>query len=261
MIPQSNTSKIYLVGAGPGNPDLITVKGLNVIKQAHVILYDALASPDLLKHADAACKLIYVGKRKSKCAFSQNEINQLLVFYAGRYACVVRLKGGDPFVFGRGHEEMEYAMKRGFEVELVPGISSALSGPAALGIPLTKRGVNESFWVVTGTLSDGSISNDLEHAAKSTATVIILMGLSQLDKIIDLFKNNRGENEPIAIVQNATLPTQKSVTGSLQNISALVRERGIESPAVIIIGNVVKENLQTKEYVNLLTESFMKIAV
>src|SRR5882672_4800841 len=136
---------LFLVGAGPGDPDLITMKGLRAIRSANIILYDALVSPELLKEAPHGCKLVYVGKRRTSKEFSQGEINRLLVFYAERYNQVVRLKGGDPFVFGRGHEEMEYAIKHGVEVEVIPGISSSYAAPSCAGIPLTTRGVNESF--------------------------------------------------------------------------------------------------------------------
>src|SRR5688572_4587065 len=135
---KTNTPKLYLVGAGPGDPDLITVKAVKILQQADVILYDALASKELLGYAKAGCKLIDVGKRRGKASASQNDINELIVKNAYRYSNVVRLKGGDPFVFGRGHEEWEYVAQHGIEVIYVPGISSAISGPASVGIPLTK---------------------------------------------------------------------------------------------------------------------------
>jgi uroporphyrin-III C-methyltransferase len=233
--------RVLIVGAGPGDPDLITVKGFRAIQQADVILYDALASPQLLDYAPAGCKKIYVGKRKNKKEFPQEEINQLIVFYAIRFGCVVRLKGGDPHVFGRGHEEMAYAVRRSIPTEVIPGVSSALAGPAAAGIPLTKRGVNESFWVVTGTLSSGEMSNDILLAAQSSATVIVLMGMSHLEKIAGLFSKCRSFNEPIAVVQEATLPQQKVVTGTVADIFQRAGEAGVTSPAIIIIGKVVLE--------------------
>lgn len=257
----SKTPTLYIVGAGPGDPDLITVKGLKAIQKVDVILYDALASKELLLHAKPGCKLVFVGKRRGTKAFSQEEINQLIVFYTCQYSDVMRLKGGDPFVFGRGHEEMEYAMKRGVNVEVVPGISSSLSGPTSVGIPLTKRGVNESFWVVTGTLSNGDISSDLQHAARSSATVIILMGMSKIENIMAMFKESRTSKEPVAIVQHATLPEQRSVIGNVGNIAKLAREQNIDSPAVIIIGKVVEENLQAEQVQSLFEESVMRIAV
>ena len=152
--------KIIFAGAGPGDPELISVKALKALQHADVVLYDALVDPSLLKHTPFGCKHIDVGKRKEKKEFAQEEINHLLVFYARRYGVVVRLKGGDPNVFGRGHEEMRYARQYGIPSEVIPGISSAIAAPAAADIPLTKRVVNESFWVITGTLSSGELSND-----------------------------------------------------------------------------------------------------
>ena len=232
---------LSIVGAGPGDPELITIKGLKAIQKADIILYDALASKELLEHARPSCKLVYVGKRKGKKEFSQDEINQLIVFYATRYRYVVRLKGGDPNVFGRGHEELEYAARRGVNIEVVPGVSSSIAAPTAAGIPLTKRGVNESFWVLTGTLSSGELSNDIHLAAQSSATVIVLMGMSHLNAITSIFQDSRSPFEPIAIIQNATLPEQKVVTGTMLNIHEQVMENGISSPAVIVIGKVVNE--------------------
>jgi uroporphyrin-III C-methyltransferase len=229
---QSISPRLLIVGAGPGDPDLITVKGLKAIQRADVILYDALASPELLVHAPDGCKKVYVGKRKNKKEFPQEEINQLIVFYAIRFGCVVRLKGGDPHVFGRAHEEMEYAIRRGIPTEVISGVSSALAAPAAAGIPLTKRGVNESFWVITGTLSSGEMSNDIAIAAKSSATIIVLMGVSHLQKIADVIIEMRSPHEPIALVQQATLAEQKVVVGTVSDIIQRVVEANLSSPAV-----------------------------
>lgn len=238
---QTVSPRLLIVGAGPGDPDLITVKGLKAIQNADVILYDALASPELLEHAPEGCKKTYVGKRKNRKEFPQEEINQLIVFYAIRFGCVVRLKGGDPHVFGRGHEEMEYAVRRGIPTEVISGVSSALAAPAAAGIPLTKRGVNESFWVITGTLSSGEMSNDIAIAAKSSATIIVLMGVSHLQKIASLFMETRSANEPIAVIQQATTTEQKVVVGTVSDIFQRVIDSNITSPAVIVIGKVVLE--------------------
>jgi uroporphyrin-III C-methyltransferase len=261
MENEHKTPTLFVVGAGPGDPDLVTIKGMKAIQKADVILYDALASKELLMHARPGCKLVFVGKRRAKRAYSQEEINQLIVFYSHQYKNILRLKGGDPFVFGRGHEEMEYALKRGVNVEVVPGISSALSGPASAGIPLTKRGVNESFWVITGTLSNGDISADLHHAARSSATIIVLMGMSQLEKIMALFKDSRSPGEPVAIIQHATLPEQKSIKGTVANIAKIARENEVDSPAVIVIGKVVEESLISEQIQTAFTSSEMRIAV
>ena len=237
-------SKLYVAGAGPGDPELLTLKALKALQQADVILYDDLASKALLAHAKPKSILVYVGKRRGRYAYTQQEINELIVMYATQYRTIMRLKGGDPFVFGRGHEEMVYALQHGLAVEMVPGISSALAAPASVGIPLTKRGVNESFWVITGTLSDGSMSRDIALAAQSTATVVILMGMSRLQQIVETCMQARTPDEPIAIVQHATMETQQCVRGTLQNIQAKVQAQSISSPAVIIIGNVVNECLE-----------------
>jgi uroporphyrin-III C-methyltransferase len=234
---------VRIVGAGPGDPELFTIKGMLALQQADVILYDALVSKSLLDHAPRGCKLIYVGKRKGKKEFSQEEINQLLVFYAERYQNIVRLKGGDPFVFGRGHEEMDYIIKRGIDAEVIPGISSAIAAPSAAGIPLTKRGINESFWVVTGMCSTRELSTDIYHAARSSATVIILMGITHLEKITTIFKEARGSEEPIAIIQYATWSEQKIVSGTINSITGIINQSQIGSPAVIVIGKVVDESL------------------
>ena len=244
----SESHKVWILGAGPGDPELITVKGLKTIQQADVILYDALVSTELLDYAPVGCKKIYVGKRKGHKEFPQEEINQLIVFYAIRYRCVVRLKGGDPNVFGRGHEEMEYARRRGISVEMISGISSVLAAPAAAGIPLTKRGINESFWVITGTLSSGEMSNDISLAARSTATVVILMGMTHLQKIAGLFQQFRSLEEPVALIQQATTAHQRIVIGTAGDIVQRGIDSNVSSPAVIVIGKVVNES----EVANLL---------
>jgi uroporphyrin-III C-methyltransferase len=236
-------SKLTLIGAGPGDPDLITVKAVKALQQADAILYDALAAPELLRYAKPTCKLISVGKRRGKPSANQEDINDLIVKTSYQYDNVVRLKGGDPFVFGRGHEEWEYAASHGIDVEYIPGISSSISGPAAVGIPLTKRGVNQSFWVITGTLASGEMSGDLQLAAQSTATIIVLMGMMHLKAITDLFATRRSRTEPVAIIQNATTKHQKFVKGDAGSIYQLAQEHGVESPAVIVIGKVVEESL------------------
>jgi uroporphyrin-III C-methyltransferase len=234
--------KVIFVGAGPGDRDLITVKGVKALRAAQVVLYDALLSTDLFGYCEANCKFVYVGKRKGKKEFSQDEINKLLVFYAKRFATVVRLKGGDPNVFGRGHEEASFVNEHGFQTETIPGVSSAIAAPNAAGIPLTKRGVNESFWVITGTLSNGQMSGDIKIAASSSATLIILMGVSHLSKIAKLICQHRSGDEPIAIIQNATFPNEKIFTATADTIETVAATTGIGTPAVIVVGQVVKES-------------------
>ena len=244
MTARKVKSIVRIVGAGPGDVELITIKGAMALQQADVLLYDALVNEQLIhRYVPDHCKLVYVGKRRGKKEFSQDEINDLIVFYASRYSNVVRLKGGDPFIYGRGHEELMYASRRGIQVEVIPGVSSAIAAPSAAGIPLTKRGINESFWVVTGTLASGDISTDIYHASRSSATVVILMGMTKLERLVSIFTESRGVDEPIAIVRYATWEHQQIISGTMQTIHDVVRESGIEAPAVIVVGKVVNESL------------------
>lgn len=230
--------KLTLVGAGPGDPELITLKAIRTLREADVVMYDALVARELLDYCRPDALLVYVGKRKGAYSCTQEEINPLIVHYAQQYGHVVRLKGGDPFVFGRGYEEAEYARQHGLEVELVPGISSSYAVPALAGVPLTSRGVAESFWVVTGTTKEGELSQDLKLAAQSTATVVILMGIHQLPKIAELFAQVGKADIPVAIIQNGTTPDERSVFGRVSNIVERVAESGINNPAVIVVGEV-----------------------
>jgi uroporphyrin-III C-methyltransferase len=259
MQNSSAVPSVILAGAGPGDPELISVKALKAIKAADVILYDALVNPELLGFANDSCKLVNVGKRKGKREFTQEEINELIVFYACRYTKVLRLKGGDPYVFGRGHEELEYVVRRGIRVEVIPGISSAIAAPAAIGIPVTKRGSNESFWVITGMVSSGAISKDIVLAAQSSATVIILMGMTHLAEISKLFAQHRSPLEPAAIIQHGTLPEQRFVISNVSQLKEAVEHRGLSSPAVIVIGKVVNES-SVHEILSQ-PEVLMKVAV
>ncbi|WP_298765267.1 uroporphyrinogen-III C-methyltransferase [uncultured Polaribacter sp.] len=234
--------KVTLVGAGPGAVDLITVKGLNAIKTADVIFYDALVNKELLKNAKPDTNLIYVGKRFNNHRFSQTEINTLLAEYAFTKNNVVRLKGGDPFVFGRGSEEVDYLENCGIEVEIIPGISSALAVPTNQGIPLTKRGVNESFWVITGTTSNGEISKDIMHGAKSSATLVILMGLRNFTTILNEVLKYRPINTPFAIIQNGTLQNETICIETLENYKNALPKIDYKSPGIIVIGDVVAEH-------------------
>lgn len=232
--------KLILVGAGPGDAELISLKGIKALQQANVVMYDALVSEELLLHAPNAVKL-FCGKRAGTHYMKQDEINQQIVEHANKYGIVVRLKGGDPFIFGRGQEEVEYAELHGIETEIIPGISSATALATAQKIPLTKRGITESAWITTGTTSCGKLSEDIELAAQSSATVVILMGIGKLDEIVNVFKKHKKQTYPIAIIQNGTLPNEKIVKGNLNNIQQLVEQEQITSPAVIIVGKVVDE--------------------
>ena len=230
--------KLTLVGAGPGDPELITLKGVRALQRADVVMYDALVHPDLLEHCRPGALKVYVGKRRGAYSCVQEDINPLIVHYARQYGHVVRLKGGDSFVFGRGYEEIEYARRHGIETEVVPGLSSSYAVPAAAGIPLTTRGVSESFWVVTGTTKAGQLSTDLQLAAQSSATVVVLMGMHKLADIMALFAESGKAATPVAIIQNGTLAEQRTVIGKVSTINDLVAETGIDNPAIIVVGEV-----------------------
>jgi uroporphyrin-III C-methyltransferase len=233
-------ARVTLVGAGPGDPELISLKGAKALADADVVLYDALVHPDLLKYAPATAIKIFVGKKAGFCKFAQEDINKLIVENAIAHGHVVRLKGGDPFIFGRGHEEIIYTQSFGIKTAVIPGISSSIAVPELQQIPLTRRGINESFWVITGTTSTGEISEDIALAAKSTATVVILMGMNNLDRITDLFKKENKGDTAVAVIQNGSLPEEKIGLGTVDTICDVVKDQRLGSPAIIVIGEVVK---------------------
>ncbi|MCO4291423.1 uroporphyrinogen-III C-methyltransferase [Solitalea sp. MAHUQ-68] len=232
--------KLTLVGAGPGDPDLLTIKGFKALAEADVILFDALANEELLKYASKHAELISVGKRAGKHSMKQDEINQLIVKKAFQRGHVVRLKGGDPFIFGRGYEEIDYAEAFGIETVVIPGISSFYSVPELQKIPVTARGTNESFWVVTGTTAAGELSKDIIHAAQSSATVIILMGMHKLAEIAAVFSSNNKQDTPVAIIQNGSLPNEKAGYSTIESMVTMAKEQQLSNPAIIIIGEVVR---------------------
>jgi uroporphyrin-III C-methyltransferase len=232
--------KVTLIGAGPGDPELITLKGIKALESADVVLHDALSSTELLEYCKPECIIVNVGKRFAQHSCNQDVINHLIVEYAQQYGHVVRLKGGDPFIFGRGYEELEYAQRHGIEVQVVPGISSSYAVPALAGIPLTTRGLSESFWVVTGTTKDHKLSNDLALAAQSSATVVVLMGMHKLPEIVETYAQLGKIELPVAIIQNGTRTDEKIVTGKVGNILQLVQAEGIGSPAIIVLGAVAQ---------------------
>lgn len=237
-------AKLTVVGAGPGDVELITLKAIKALKEADVVLYDALINKELLEYTKPNAELIFVGKRKGCYSYQQEQINELIVARAFSHGHVVRLKGGDPFIFGRGAEEMEYAAKHGVDVAMVPGISSSFAVPANQNIPLTKRGSSESFWVITGTTKDHNLSEDIKLAAKSTATVVILMGMGKLSEIVRLFQREQKHDLPVAIIQNGTREDEKIGIGTVNSIEAIVAEKELSNPAIIILGNVVKHKQQ-----------------
>lgn len=231
--------KITLVGAGPGDPELITMRGANALKSADVVLYDALVNEGVLDYANPEAIKVYVGKRSGEHSYSQDAVNKLMIDYALNYGHVVRLKGGDPFVFGRGYEELDFAAGYSIPVTVIPGLSSAISVPGLQQIPVTHRGLSESFWVVTGTTASGKISNDLYEAARSKATVVVLMGLGKLKEIVKLFQNEGKGKLPVAAIQSGSTQNEKLAIGLVDTIVEAVEEKGIEAPALLIFGEVV----------------------
>ena len=232
--------KITLVGAGPGDPDLLTLKAIKILEEADVVLYDALVSQPILNKIKQGTPAFSVGKRGGKPSMQQETINALMVRYALEYGHVVRLKGGDPFVFGRGFEECLSAREAGIQVEVIPGISSALGISTALQLPLTHRGISESFWVVAGATQSGKISEDLRLAAKSTATVVVLMGLNRVGAIMSVFREMGKPEMGVMAIQKGTLPDQKWVSGTVENIEQKIQEQAIDAPAILVIGRVVE---------------------
>jgi uroporphyrin-III C-methyltransferase len=241
------TPKVTLVGAGPGDPELITVKGLKAIQSARVILYDALSNNELLDYAPQNCLRRYVGKRAGMHVYTQEEINRMIVKYALTYGNVVRLKGGDSFVFGRGSEELTAAAQYNIESEVIPGISSAISVPAVNNIPVTARNVSEGFWVITGTTTSGRLARDLQFAIQANTTVVILMGMKKLASIAKAYSDAGHGNIPAAIIQNGTMPEQKLGIGHVADLEQIALEKGLQNPAIIVVGEVVRFHEAFKE--------------
>lgn len=240
----TNESKgfVYLVGAGPGDPSLITIKGKKCIEEADVLVYDYLASKTLLRHAKEETEKIYVGKKGGDHTLSQDGINNLLVELASKGKRVCRLKGGDPFIFGRGGEEAEILKENNIEFEIVPGVTSAISAPAYAGIPLTHRSANSTLALVTGhedpKKSESSI--DWESLAKGIGTIVFLMGVKNLPNISEkLIANGKDPKTPVGLVRWGTTSQQKTLTGTLENISQKVKENNFKAPAIIVVGEVV----------------------
>lgn len=232
------TPRLTVVGAGPGDPELITLKAIRALREADVVLYDALANPELLDYCLPTVERIFVGKRGHEPSISQDSINFMIVEKAFEKGHVVRLKGGDPFVFGRGNEEIQYAKHRGLLTSYVPGISS-IQSPGFLDVPLTARGHAEGFWVLTGHKADGNLTRDLVLAAQSKSTVLILMGMRKLQLIQTIYEEQGQGNMPAMIVQSATTDQQKSVVGKAQDLVKMALDHGLSSPAIIILGHVI----------------------
>ena len=232
--------KVYLTGAGPGDLELLTLKALRVVKEADVIIYDRLANPDILSQAKDGCKFVYVGKEDGRHTLPQDEINEVIYQNALENDVVVRLKGGDPFVFGRGGEEGIYLSERGVEFEIIPGITSAVSAPAYAGIPVTHRGISASFKVVTGHEAPNKKGSQVDwDMLKGDETIVFLMGYHNLAKICkNLIGIGKPKDYPIAVISKGTLKEQKVIISTLQN--ALKDAKGLQTPVMMVVGKVVK---------------------
>jgi uroporphyrin-III C-methyltransferase len=249
--------KLTLVGAGPGDPELISLKGVKALKAADVVLYDALVHPDLLNYCSPDTLKVFVGKRAGMHSFQQQKINEMIVHHALNQGHVVRLKGGDPFIFGRGKEEIEYAESFGIETDAVPGISS-INLPGYYGLPLTRRGINESFWVITAVTSNGDLSRDLRLASQTTATVVVLMGLKKLGQIVKIFRAANKEELPVAVISKGTLPEAGIILRKVKDIQRKVREGKPATPALILLGEDVTKGPEFYEEVEKLNSDFLK---
>jgi uroporphyrin-III C-methyltransferase len=239
-----NTPRLILVGAGPGDLELITVKATKALQSADVVLYDALANEELLTEYAPNAQHVFVGKRKGLHHVQQYYINKMIVRYARKCGTVVRLKGGDPFVFGRGFEEMEYAVKYGLEVSYVPGISSAFSVAPLAGIPLSVRGVNAGITIVTATASNGSLTEELQWAVSGKGTVIVLMGVGKLAEIAQLVAMHRGDSELMAVISKGSQQGERKLFAPASSIYKESMVQEIETPAIIVVGKVVASALQ-----------------
>jgi uroporphyrin-III C-methyltransferase / precorrin-2 dehydrogenase / sirohydrochlorin ferrochelatase len=233
--------EVYLVGAGPGDPELLTLRALKLIKRADVVLYDNLISPAILALLPKRVERVYVGKRRADHAMRQEAINALLVARAHAGQRVLRLKGGDPFIFGRGGEEIDTLSAQGIRFEVVPGITAALGAAAYAGIPLTHRDHAQSCVFVTGHLQDGSVDLDWPALARPRQTIVVYMGLLSLPQICrELVRHGLPRGTGAAVVQQGTTPTQRVVTGTLGTLPARAARAKLHAPTLIIVGNVVR---------------------
>ncbi|WP_443598137.1 uroporphyrinogen-III C-methyltransferase [Agathobacter sp.] len=241
---RENTGKVVLVGAGPGDTGLLTLKGEKYIKQADCLVYDRLSSPQLLSMAKAGCERIYVGKENHKHVMKQDAINELLYEKSKCHELVVRLKGGDPYVFGRGGEEALYLVERNVDVEVVPGVSSSVAALAAAGIPITHRGIAKGFQVITAhSRKDEEADIGYSLLTDETITCVFLMGLAHVKSIAaGLMKAGRRADTPAAVISNGTLAAQRKCIGTLADIGEKIEEAKLTSPAIIVVGDVVSLN-------------------
>lgn len=248
----NNRGKVYIAGAGCGNEGLITVKLKSVMEKAECIIYDRLVNESILQYMKPDAELIYMGKENVEGGELQKKINEIIVEKSREGLTVLRLKGGDPFVFGRGGEEIEALIAENIDFEVIPGISSAIAVPAYAGIPVTHRGINTSFHVFTGHMKKDGIEHDYETVAKLEGTLVFLMGLGNLEKITkNLIKHGKMPETPVAVIKNGTTAKQETYIGTLGTIAGIVRENNIKAPVIIIIGEVVNLREKMKWFENM----------
>lgn len=247
-----NKGKVYIAGAGCGNEGLITVKLKSVMEKVECIIYDRLVNESILQYVKPDAELIYMGKENVEGGELQKKINEMIVEKSREGLTVLRLKGGDPFVFGRGGEEIEALIAENIDFEVIPGISSAIAVPAYAGIPITHRGINTSFHVFTGHMKKDGIEHDYETIAKLEGTLVFLMGLGNLEKITEnLIKHGKMHETPVAVIKNGTTAKQETYTGTLGTIAGIVRENNVKAPVIIIIGEVVNLREKMKWFENM----------
>ncbi|MEM0996749.1 MAG: uroporphyrinogen-III C-methyltransferase [Bacteroidota bacterium] len=255
MPRQAEHPRLTLVGAGPGDPELLSIKGARAIADADVILYDALVDERLLVYARPQAKCVFVGKRAGQHSIKQADLNVLIVRYALTHGHVVRLKGGDPFVFGRGHEELAYAEQFAIATAYIPGISSIASVPGLQLIPLTRRGYADSFWVGTGTTMTGPLTADLRQVLHANATKVILMGMRKLAEISNLFDEQGLGSLPAAIVMAGSTERERYGLGRAHALPEIATAYQLGAPAIVVIGAVVELHPQWEVYAELERES------
>ncbi|MGD9031661.1 MAG: uroporphyrinogen-III C-methyltransferase, partial [Desulfobacteraceae bacterium] len=244
---------VYLVGAGPGDPGLLTLKAKACLEEADAVIYDYLANEAFLDHADKKAEMIYVGKKGGEHTLSQEEINKLIVDKAQKGLTVVRLKGGDPFIFGRGGEEAEELVKAGVSFEVVPGVTSAIAVPAYAGIPLTHRDYTSTVAFITGHEDPRKETSSIawDKLATSVGTLVFLMGVGNLPQIAKrLMAHGRSPDTPVALIQRGTVPEQKTVVGRLQDIAERAQSEGLKPPAIIVVGDIVNLREQLNWFEN-----------
>ncbi|NBC07086.1 MAG: uroporphyrinogen-III C-methyltransferase [Bacteroidetes bacterium] len=232
--------KITLVGAGPGDPELLTLKGARALRTADAVFYDALVDDRMLHHTRPEAPKIFVGKRAGQHRMKQEAINELLVQYARSHGHAVRLKGGDAFVFGRGQEEVAFARSQGIEVDVIPGISSCIALPELQHVPPTCRGYSESFWVLTGTTRSGELSGDIQLAAQSTATVIVLMGMRKAEAIAQLFAEAGKSQLPALVISKGSTEDERRLLCTVAELPGRMAQARLERPGLLVFGEVVR---------------------